>query len=78
MPPKVSEKFQAIKERNGGELAGFFDVFAWKGEGEEFAFVEYKARDDAADENELDWINAAISAGVKPEQMCIVGYDLPS
>jgi hypothetical protein len=78
MHPKVSEKFQAIKERNGGELAGFFDVFAWKGEGEEFAFVEYKARDDAADENELDWINAAISAGVKPEQMCIVGYDLPS
>ena len=78
MPPKVSEKFQAIKERNGGELAGFFDVFAWKGEGEEFAFVEYKGRDEAANESELEWINAAITAGVRPEQMCIIGYDLPN
>lgn|GEM_PF-3478316 len=77
-PPKASEKFQAIKEKNGGELAGFFDVFAWKGEGEDFMFIEYKAKNDTANENELGWINAAISEGVKPEQLCIVGYDLPS
>lgn len=78
LPPKVSEKFQAIKEKNGGELSGFFDVFAWKGEGDDFVFVEYKGRSEASDDIELGWINAAISEGVKPEQLCIVGYDLPS
>jgi hypothetical protein len=78
LPPRAAEKFQAIKEKNGRSLSGFFDVFAWKGEGEDFMFVEYKERNEAADENELGWIDAAISAGVKPEQLCIVGYDLPS
>jgi hypothetical protein len=78
LPPRVSEKFQAIKEKNGGKLSGFFDVFAWKGEGDDFVFVEYKGRSDAPNENELDWINAAIAAGVRSEQLCIVGYDLPS
>jgi hypothetical protein len=78
LPPKASEKFQAIKEKNGGELSGFFDVFAWKGDGDDFVFIEYKARNDSPDDNELEWITAAISEGVKPEQLCIVGYDLPS
>jgi hypothetical protein len=78
LPPKVLGKFQAIKEKNGGNLAGFFDVFAWKNDGDDYVFVEYKGRGDVANENELNWINAAISAGIKPEQLCIVGYDLPT
>ena len=78
LPPKVSAKFQAIKEKNGGVLFGFFDVFAWKGEGDDFMFIEYKGRGDSADDNELAWINAAVSEGVKPEQLCMVGYDLPA
>lgn len=78
LPPHVSAKFQAIKEKNGGKLSGFFDVYAWKGEGDDFVFVEYKGRSDASDDSELGWINAAMSEGVKPEQLCIVGYDLPS
>lgn len=77
LPPKVSEKFKAIKEKNGGKLFGFFDVFAWKGEGDEYVFIEYKGKGDSPNDNELGWINAAISEGVKPEQLCIVGYDLP-
>lgn len=76
LPPKVSSKFQAIKEKNGG-LSGFFDVLAWKGEGDVLMFIEYKGRGDSPNENELEWINAAISEGVKPEQLCIVGYELP-
>jgi hypothetical protein len=76
LPANAAEKFQAIKEKNGGKLSGFFDVFAWKGD--DFLFVEYKGRGDSPDENELEWINAAIGEGVKPEQLCIVGYDLPS
>jgi hypothetical protein len=78
LPPKVSEKFQAIKEKNGGELSGFFDVFAWKGDGDDFMFIEYKGRSDSPNDNEMEWITSAISEGVKPEQLCIVGYDLPS
>jgi hypothetical protein len=77
LPPNVSEKFTAIKEKNGGKLFGFFDVFAWKGDGNDYLFVEYKGKDDSPDDNELKWINAAVSAGVKPEQLCMVGYDLP-
>jgi hypothetical protein len=78
MPTKVSEKFQAIKAANGDSLAGFFDIFAWKGEGEDFIFVEYKAKGENVDEREYDWINAAMAEGVEPQQMCVVGYDLPS
>jgi hypothetical protein len=78
LPPRVSEKFQAMKEKNGGTLHGFFDVLAWKNDGDDFVFVEYKGRGDTADENELDWLNAALAAGVRSEQLCIVGYDLPT
>jgi len=78
LPPRASAKFQAIKEKNDGKLSGFFDVFAWKGGGDDFLFIEYKGRGDSPNDNELGWINAAISEGVKPEQLCIVGYDLPA
>ena len=77
LPPVVSDKFKLIKEKNEGKLSGFFDIFAWKGDGNNFLFLEYKGKDDSTNDNELSWINAAISAGVKPEQLCIVGYDLP-
>jgi hypothetical protein len=77
LPPKVSEKFNSIKEKNGGRLSGFFDVFAWKGDSDAYLFIEYKGKDDSSNDNELAWINAAASTGVKPEQLAIVGYDLP-
>jgi hypothetical protein len=78
LPPNVLTMFKTIKEKNGGKLSGFFDVFAWKGDGNDYLFIEYKGKDDFNNENELPWIGAAISVGVKPEQLCIVGYDLPS
>lgn len=78
LPPNVLAKFKAIKEKNDGKLFGFFDVFAWKGDGKDYLFVEYKGKDDSPNNNELTWINAALSEGVKPEQLCIVGYDLPT
>lgn len=78
MPTNVSEEFKAIKEKNGGKLFGFFDVFAWKGDGNDYMFIEYKGKEDSSNDNSLSWINAALSAGVKPEQLCIVGYDLPT
>ena len=76
-PPRVSTMFNAIREKNGGKLFGFFDVFAWKSDGDDYLFIEYKGKDDSPNSNESPWINAAISAGIKPEQLCIVGYDLP-
>ena len=77
LPPRPAEKFSAIKEKNGGSLSGFFDVFAWRDDGDDFMMIEYKSRGDSPNDNELRWISSAISAGVKPEQLCIVGYDLP-
>jgi hypothetical protein len=77
LPQRVAEKFQAIKQRNGGKLHGFFDIFAWKGDGDEFLFIEYKGMGDSSNDNELKWINAAMAEGIRAEQMYIVGYDLP-
>lgn len=37
-------------------------------------FIEYKGKGDHANKNELKWIEAAISVGVKPEQLVIVTY----
>lgn len=78
LPPKALEKFQAIKEKNGSSLSGFFDVFAWKAEGDNLLFIEYQGRNEPPNDNELEWINAVLSEGIKPEQLCIVGHDLPT
>jgi hypothetical protein len=51
-PPRVQERFNAIKQKNGGKLSGFFDVFAWKGDGDDYVFIEYKGKDDSPNENE--------------------------
>jgi len=77
LSPKVLTMFNSIKDKNGGKLSGFFDILAWKGDGDAYLFVEYKGRNDSPNENELNWINAAVSAGVKPDQLIVVGYDLP-
>ena len=57
---------------NNGKSSGFFDVFAWK-DGE-YIFIEYKGEGDLANQNELGWIKAALSVGVKPNQMFFVTY----
>jgi hypothetical protein len=77
LSPRVLATFNAIREKNGGKLSGFFDIFAWKNDGDAYLFVEYKGKDDSTNDNELNWINAAISAGVRPEQLKLVGYNLP-
>jgi hypothetical protein len=52
---------------------GFSDFFAWKGG--DYVFIEYKGEGDYPNDDKLRWIEeAAISAGVKPEQMFFVTY----
>jgi hypothetical protein len=43
--PWVAEIFDAVKDANGGMLAGFFDVFAWR-EPSEVLFAEVKVGPD--------------------------------
>ena len=72
LPLHAEQLYDKIVAKNGGKLSGFFDVFAWK-DGD-YVFVEYKGKGDSPNKNELNWIEAAISAGVKPEQLFIVTY----
>ena len=43
--PWAAEIFDPVKDANGGTLAGFFDVFAWREPGE-VLFCEVKAGPD--------------------------------
>ena len=74
LPSHALDLFEKIIAKNEGKLSGFFDVFAWKVRGDDYLFIEYKWKGDHANKNELKWIEAAISVGVKPEQLVIVTY----
>ena len=77
-PSRVQERFNEIKSKNNGRISGFFDVFAWKNEGQnykdDYVFIEYKGRGDSPNDNEDPWVDAATSAGVEPNQLFIVHY----
>lgn len=74
LPSHALDLFEKIIAKNEGKLSGFSNVFAWKVRGDDYLFIEYKGKGDHANKNELKWIEAAISVGVKPEQLVIVTY----
>lgn len=74
LPTHAQELFNKILSKNDGKISGFFDVFVWKDGGSDYLFVEYKGKGDHPNKNELQWIEAAISVGIKPEQLVIVTY----
>lgn len=70
MAPHARAVYDRILAIRGGKAGGFFDVLAWKGS--RLLFVEYKGRGDRPNRNESLWIDAALEAGVKEEQMVFV------
>ena len=70
--PKAKDIYNRILEIRGGRAGGFFDVLAWRGD--RLAFVEYKGEGDRPNVNELLWIDAALEAGVAPDDMLFVVY----
>ena len=80
LPEHAPDVYDRIVEMNGGKSSGF-DVFAWKARNEghgaeafDYIFLEFKGKGDSPNKNELRWIEAAINAGIKQEQLFIVTY----
>lgn len=69
----LQRKYKAIQEPRGRQKGGFFDIFAWL-ENDRFLFIEYKGPGDRPNKNELSFIDAAIDAGVSPEQLIRIKY----
>jgi hypothetical protein len=65
----ASRLYEKIRDRNRG-VGGFFDVMAWKGSS--YLFVEYKGKGDGANKNELRWIDAVLSSGLKVNDLRFV------
>lgn len=71
LPPHARQLYDMILIKNGGKTSGFFDVFAWKAD-DDYMFLEYKGKGDRLRDSQLRWIELALSAGIKPEQLVIV------
>jgi hypothetical protein len=68
--PAAYALYLKIVELNGGRVRGFFDVLAWRDE--RFLFAEYKSKGDRPKKNEKAWIDAALRAGVRVEDLLYV------
>jgi hypothetical protein len=69
----LRSKYKMIQEPRGRKKGGFFDIFAWL-DNDHFIFLEYKGPGDRPNENEPSFIDAAIDAGVPPEQLIRVKH----
>lgn len=70
-PPEVIRSaYDRIAERKGG-ASGCFDVIAWKGD--RVKWLEYKGPRDKPNMNEAKWIDAALQARVRAEDLVFVG-----
>lgn len=70
LPAARQALYDAIVAANGGRASGSFDVMAWRGA--QVIFVEYVGRGEAPNRNRPRWIEAALSAGVSPNDLLLV------
>jgi hypothetical protein len=68
-PASVRESYKRIADLKGGP-SGCFDVVAWKND--RTLWLEYKGPGDTENRNERGWIDAALHAGVCPEDLVFV------
>jgi hypothetical protein len=69
-PPPIRalyDRIAAIK----GSAGGCFDVVGWSGS--QIAWFEYKGPGDKPNRNEGLWIEAALQAGVTPDNLILIG-----
>lgn len=69
----ADELYEKIVAQNRGRSSGFFDVFAWKNDGSDYAFIECKRKNEPPNGNELRWLEASVDTGlVDREQLHFV------
>jgi hypothetical protein len=66
-PRALCERIIAL---NAGRASGTFDVIAWRGD--HTIFVEYQGPGDRASKSQGAWIDAALAAGVSPNDLLFV------
>jgi hypothetical protein len=69
-PADVAAVFERLRAANGGSLAGFFDVFAWR-EGE-VRFVEVKNAGDRLQQTQRRFVELALGLGHDLDEFLIV------
>jgi hypothetical protein len=70
LPVPVRNLYMRIANLKGSP-SGCFDVVAWKDA--RIVWLEYKGPNDKSNQNEALWIDAALRAGVRAEDMVFVG-----
>jgi hypothetical protein len=70
LPPSQQALYDAIVAANGGRASGTFDVMAWRGA--QTIFVEYREPDERPSRSMNRWIDAALTAGVSPNDLLLV------
>ena len=70
-PDDAVEVFERLRIANGGSLAGFFDVFAWR-DGE-VKFVEVKVGADRLQDSQLRFVDLALRLGHDLDEFLLVG-----
>jgi hypothetical protein len=70
LPADVRRLYDGIAETKGS-ASGCFDVIAWKNG--RTIWLEYKGPNDRPNKNEPFWIDAALQAGVREEDLFFVG-----
>ena len=74
LPAHAQELYDRICRANDGNFAGWFDVFAWKGQ--DYLFVESKRKyKDSIRETQRAWIEAALDSGVSVDSLLICEWD---
>jgi hypothetical protein len=72
LPAIAAARFRQI-EASAGRTSGCWDVFAWKGE--EVLFAESKRlRSDKLNDNQLNWLAAALRVGVPLSSFAVVEW----
>lgn len=70
LPVPQQRLYDRVVATNGGRASGFFDVMAWRGA--HTIFVEYRGPGERANRNVTRWMDAALAAGVSPNDLLIV------
>jgi hypothetical protein len=70
LPPGPRALHERIITLNAGRASGTFDLIAWRGD--QTIFVEYKGPGDRSSKSQAAWIEAALAAGVSPNDLLFV------
>ncbi len=72
--PEVNDLLKTIAVENGNTFSGCWDVLAWK-DGH-IVFAESKRhKQDKIQSTQIRWLEAAMRAGIKPEQFLVIQWE---